>query len=181
LEGKNYRTILEDAGVDKGEVDDCMSWAFGEDWREIKPNQGFHRWNMRHGLLLPLKPSERIDHDLHKIGLLYLFHVKQQMLRLDFLYDLNESEERFRKALIKSFAQAGITDVNEMMDCLSWGLNYDNDLLRCHTYFRWPEAFRKNTGIEVTDFDSIEKCIGLLALKWKSKKKIIAPRMSGVN
>jgi len=178
---RSYRGILEDVGIAKEDIEDCMAWAFGDDWRELKPSLAFNRWNMRHGLLLPLKSGDLITHDLRKIGLLYLFHVKQEILNVSQLYDLNESEKRFRKALIKSFSKEGITDLNEMMDCLGWGLNYDQDLLRCHTYFKWPEAFRKNTGIEVNSFDSIEKCIRLLALKWKSKKKIIVPRTSGVN
>jgi hypothetical protein len=178
---KSYRGILEDIGVDKNDIDDCMTWAFGEDWRELKPELGFQRWNMRHGLLLPLKAGDLVSHDLRKIGLLYLYHVKQEFLNLSSLYDLNQSEKRFRKALIKSFNKEGISDLNEMMDCLGWGLNYDQDLLRCHTYFAWPDAFRKNTGIEVAVNDSIEKCIRLLALKWKSKKKVVVPRAIGSN
>ncbi len=178
---KTYRVILEDTGVDKGDVEDCMAWAFGEDWREINPTHAFNRWNMRHGLLLPLQPHERIDHDLHKIGLLFLAHVKNQFIKVDALYDLNESEKKFRAAIIKSFSSEGITDLNEMMDCLSWGLGYNQDLLRCHTYYLWPEAFKKNTGIDINGFDSIEKCIRLLANKWNSKKKIMVPRGIGAN
>lgn len=173
---KTYRVILEDAGVDKGEVEDCMAWAFGEDWKELVPSKANGRWNQRHGLLLPLKQDSQVDHGLHKIGLLFLAHVKNQFIRVDMLYDLNESEEKFRALLIKSFAAEGIIDVNEAMDCLSWGLGYDKELLRCHTYYLWPEAFRKNAEIDVTGLDTIEKCIRLLALKWKSKKKLVIAR-----
>jgi len=176
----DYNLILQDVGVPKDQTDDCMAWAFGEDWKEISPNQeSMFRWNMRHGNLFRLSGTDKIPDGLKMIGIAYVGEKEEHYINLASLYDLNKSEENFRKALVKSFLQAGVKDTNEMMDCLSWGLNYDKELLRCHTYSDWPQAFKVNAGIDVQSTDSVESCIAKLVTKWKSKPKIFIPRGLG--
>lgn len=177
MSNPEYGLILQDSGVDKEDTESCMSWAFGNDWKALETGQHLiNRWNLRHGILFRWEEEKGPIKNLQKIGYAYRAMHEDHCIRLDALYDLNESEKRFRVALVKSFAKEGIRDPNEMMDCLNWGLNSDKNLLRCHTYHEWPDAFARNAGIEVSGLDSIEKCIRLLARKWKSKKKFTVVR-----
>lgn len=178
MKNVSYESILEDVGVLREDADDCMKWALGEGYKACDIGLAPLVWNERHGAFFRLSSKDNVILNIKRIGVAYRAFVKEEYINPAILYDLHASEKKFRKLLVKCFALERIKDPNEMMDILSWGLGYDDNLLRCHSYYKWPEAFKKNTKIEVEYNTPIEKCIRLLALKWKSKKKILVVRNS---
>lgn len=173
----DYRKILDDIGVKNPE--ECMQWSFGDNWKALGLRKAMLSWHERNGGNFPLKGNEDYESLIKKAGQAYVYYDKEPFLKIDHLYDLDQLEKAFRRIMVKSFKLEGIHDANEMMDCISWGLNYNKSLLHCHSYWRWPDEFFKNTGIMVNRSDTVTKCIRLLARKWKSKKKVYIAR--GIN
>ena len=177
--GREYAHLLMGQGVPKEEVEECMTWAFGPNWKELNPSSMFNIWNRKHRDLFIFTETDTIKNSLKNVGIAWQGLKHDSFFRIEDLADLNAAEAKFRRILIQAFKAEDIIDFNEMMDCLSWGLGYDEELLRCHSYMKWPETFAKNTGIPVNDRDGVSKVIRLLARRWKSKKKLFAVRNVG--
>ena len=176
---REYANLLMDQGVPKDEVNQCMEWAFGYTWREMSARELFNAWNRRHRDLFIFTDTDTVKNSLKNVGIAWQGIKHESFLRIEQLAELNQAEAKFRRILINSFKLEGIDDFNEMMDCISWGLGYDKELLRCHSYMKWPETFARNTGILVNDRDEVPKVVRLLARKWKSKKKLFVVRNGG--
>lgn len=172
----DYKKILQDVGIQKGFEDGVMAWAFGPNWQDLGLKQAIDNWHSLHGAMFPLKGQEDYESLIKKIGSTMIYFDKEPFMKPEHLYELNKLEQAFRKIMMVAFQREGINNVNEMMDCVSWGLNYDKDLLQCHSYWKWSDEFARNTGIMVNSRDPIVKVIRLLARKWKSKRKIVVVR-----
>lgn len=168
-----YSRLLQEVGVPKDEVVQCMVWAIGSGWATVDDIETIkHAWNAMHKDLFVFKDEDAQQNVFRNIGIAWQGLKHDSFFRVEQLASLNQAEAQFRKILLSTFNKEGIHDYNEMMDCLSWGLGYDKELLRCHSYMKWPETFAKNTGILVNDRDSIYKVTTLLARSWRSKKKV---------
>lgn len=60
------------AGVPESEIEDCLEWAFGEDWETLTLADSLNRWNERHEDKLHIYPSEEVMSAIRKIGRTYL-------------------------------------------------------------------------------------------------------------
>ncbi len=69
----NYATYLIGAGVPNKQVDECMRWAFGDDWMAKERGDCRDYWNKRHNLF-QIIDAMPVGETIFKIGLLFLAH-----------------------------------------------------------------------------------------------------------
>ena len=60
------------------EYNDCMAWAFGEDWKQVDPKDCPGRWNDRHGDLFLIEGTDSIKETTKKIHSYWLLFGKDQ-------------------------------------------------------------------------------------------------------
>jgi hypothetical protein len=75
-----YEKPLLLAGVYSGDIDECMAWAFGNDWRAANRSALKDLWNKTHKDLLVISSEDDVFDTLIKVGLLYLEHESKSSL-----------------------------------------------------------------------------------------------------
>jgi len=71
----SYELALMEAGVPTSNLEDCMRWAFGEDWGILRIQQIDEVWNSRHDDLFQIPGTELIITAFEKIGKAYIKEV----------------------------------------------------------------------------------------------------------
>jgi len=65
------------------DYDECMAWAFGDDWQSIKSNSELpDRWNQRHLDIFVMYGSDPIRESLIKVRMAYALYQKTKTLVL---------------------------------------------------------------------------------------------------
>ena len=67
-----YETYLYQIGVPEKEFDNCMSWAFGENWITEDTRNAADLWNQRHSDIFKMSRSDSVEFSIMKIGKAYL-------------------------------------------------------------------------------------------------------------
>jgi len=68
----NLPRWLAEAGVPAEEIDDCLKWAFGDNWSAYRVRDWVGLWNERHGDLFKLDGKDSTEKSLKRIGRAYL-------------------------------------------------------------------------------------------------------------
>ncbi len=106
-----YEKPLLKAGVSPGEIDGCMAWAFGNDWRAASRSALDDLWNKCHKVLLTIEPADDVFETLIKIGLLYLEHESKspfnpELLSTEQLINVLETRMQAEIIFVKGSARA---------------------------------------------------------------------------
>lgn len=99
------------AGVYSGDIDECMSWAFGNDWRSASRSVLKDLWNDRHKDLLVIASEDDVYETLLKVGFLYLEHTGKiyfnpESIKTEQLIDILEGRMQAEIIFIKGSAKA---------------------------------------------------------------------------
>ena len=67
-----YGRTLDEAGLARDQHDDCMKWAFGDDYKKLKIDGSQAVWNDKHGKLFKIDRGDNILLTILSIGYAYL-------------------------------------------------------------------------------------------------------------
>lgn len=69
---RNIKGALTNVGVPSDEIDNCLQWAFGDDYENIPLTMWDIRWRERHANIFTIIGCDCVKDSLHKIGKAYL-------------------------------------------------------------------------------------------------------------
>jgi hypothetical protein len=106
-----YEKPLLKAGVYSGEVDECMAWAFGNEWRAANRSALKDLWNKSHTDLLVISAEDDVFDTLIKVGLLYVEYESKtpfnpELLKTEQLISILETRMEAEIIFIKGSAKA---------------------------------------------------------------------------
>lgn len=68
----NYNSTLAEAGVPKDKREDCLKWAFGDDYLKMDLVDTPDVWNKRHGHMIELDSRDNVLLSIYTIGGMYM-------------------------------------------------------------------------------------------------------------
>jgi hypothetical protein len=106
-----YEKPLFTAGVSAGDIDKCMAWAFGNDWRAAARSSLKDLWNNLHKDLLVIVSANDVYETLIKVGMLYLEHegkppIDPEVFTTEKLIEILEARMQAEVMFIRGSARA---------------------------------------------------------------------------